>query len=125
MKVKNLEELKKIKDEMVWEVNLRRLGNMQKDQIIDVEIISNGTNDYEKCSEGISKLNDHVHSLGEKDVRFILNMDPDQKEEYKIKVRASFEKEITSSTIDSKEVKSFLDEICKIEKANASEVKGV
>lgn len=114
MKVKDLNELKKIKKDMVEELNLRRLGNLHKDQLIDVEIISNGKNDYFKCSEGISKLNDHVHKLGAYNVRFTLNTDPDLEEEYKIKVRAIFEREMNSSTIDSAEVKSFIEEICKL-----------
>lgn len=132
MKVKDLNELKKIKKDMVEEINPRRLGNLHKDQLIDVEVISNGKNDYFKCSEGISKLKDYVHKLEAYNVRFTLNTDPDLEGEYKIKVRAIFEGEMNSSNIDSAEVKSFLEEICKLMKAkgnfgteDSSKVKGV
>ncbi|KXO17122.1 hypothetical protein LV469_01865 [Peptoniphilus sp. GNH] len=114
MRIKNLDQLKRISNDLNQELLLRSLGNKHENEVIEIVITGNGKEEYSTVAEGISNLKDYVNEIDGDDVKFLFKNDPSQQAAFNIKISASFQRNIDTDEIDSEKIKELVSRICQI-----------
>lgn len=113
-KIDSLEKLLRIKREMKGHIAPRELGGLHKDEVIEVKVYGNGTEDYEEVRELFEELRVFAEERHYENLRLKFKDNPTQKEKYIVDISSKIRATKDSKDFDKAQIVFLIEQMAKL-----------
>lgn len=107
-KIDSLEKLIAIKESRHDKTILRDLGDLHRDDVIEIFITGNESEKYAEIQKLFNELKTFVRSHGLRNCRFLFKDDPNQKEKFNVEINFNVCANVKCNSLKTDSIKSFI-----------------
>ncbi|MDO4777969.1 MAG: hypothetical protein Q4A42_00255 [Tissierellia bacterium] len=110
-KIDSLDKLLRIKEEMKSKIAPRELGNLHKDQVIEVKVYGNGSETYDEVKGLFAELSEFAKEKGYSNLRLKFKDNINQKEKYIVDISSKIRATGEDEQFDKEEIVALIESI--------------